>query len=251
MAFYQNGGGEVTRPKSFFLSPEIHEYLVAHGSPPDEVLRWLTDETRKRFGDAASMQVAPEQGAFLTILTRVLGARFAVEVGTFAGYSALCIARGLGPDGRLLACDVSEKWTALGREAWRRAGVDDRIDLRIAPAIQTLRDLPGDHAVDLAFIDADKRPYLDYYEELVPRLSSRGVILVDNVLWHGHVVNPDMEDERGIAICRFNDHVVADERVDAVMLPISDGLTMISRRGALDNSFPSAATPPPPDAGSP
>ena len=217
-------------PKSFFLSPEIHEYLVAHGSPPDEVLAWLAQETRERLGDISMMQVAPEQGAFLTILTRALGVRSAVEVGTFTGYSALCIARGLGPDGKLLACDVSEEWTSLAREAWQRAGVDDRIDLRLAPAIETLRGLPADHAVDLVFIDADKPSYVDYYEELLPHLSDRGVILADNVLWSGNVVDQDADDENTRAIRRFNDHVAADERVDAVMLPLSDGLTLIAKR---------------------
>ena len=220
----------VADPKSFFLSPEIHEYLVAHGSPPDEVLRWLAQETNERFGEISLMQVAPEQGAFLTILTRVLGARFAVEIGTFTGYSALCIARGLQPDGRLLACDVSDEWTTLAREAWERAGVEDRIELRLAPAIETLGGLDADEEVDLAFIDADKPSYVDYYEELLPRLGPRGVILADNVLWSGNVIDADVNDENTLAIRRFNDHVAADDRVDAVMLPVSDGLTLISKR---------------------
>jgi caffeoyl-CoA O-methyltransferase len=173
------------------------------------------------------MQIAPEQGAFMTLLTRVLGVRNAVEVGTFTGYSALSIARGLAPGGRLLCCDVSEEWTSIGREHWQRAGVADRIDLRIAPALDTLRALPADRTVDLAFIDADKPNYIGYYDELVPRLAPTGVILVDNVLWGGRIVDGSTVDDNTVALRAFNDHVVADARVDQVMLPISDGLTMI------------------------
>lgn len=216
-------------PKSFFLGADVHDYLVAHGSPPDSIAAALTAETAQ-LGGVSMMQVAPEQGAFLTLLTRVLGARNAVEVGTFTGYSALCIARGLADGGRLLCCDVSDEWTAIGRPHWEAAGVADRIDLRIAPAIDTLRALPDAPTIDLAFIDADKPSYAAYYEELLARLAPRGVILVDNVLWSGAVVDPDATDENTLAIKAFNDLVAADERVDAVMLPISDGLTMIVRR---------------------
>ncbi|HEX5613746.1 MAG TPA: class I SAM-dependent methyltransferase [Acidimicrobiia bacterium] len=216
-------------PKSFFLAPEIHEYLVAHGSPPDEVLRDLSAETAA-LGPIAAMQISPEQGAFLTFLVAALDARVAVEVGTFTGYSALCIARGLAPGGRLLCCDVSEEWTAIGQRAWERAGVADRIDLRIAPAVETLAALPADVEVDFAFIDADKPSYAQYYEALLARLSTRGVIVVDNVLWGGAVVDPAATDESTVAIRAFNDLVAGDERVDAVMLPVSDGLTLIRRR---------------------
>lgn len=135
-------------PKSFFLSPEIHGYLLDHATPVDEVQQWLIDETHSRVSDWSMMQIAPEQGAFMTTLTRIVGVHRAVEVGTFTGYSALCIARGLEDGGRLLCCDVSEEWTDIGREAWKRAGVDDRIDLEIAPAIETLRALPNDEPID-------------------------------------------------------------------------------------------------------
>ena len=133
-------------PKSFFLSPEIHQYLLDHGEPLDDVQRWLIDETRAKVPDLSVMQIAPEQGTFMSLLTRVIGATRAVEVGTFTGYSSLCIARALSAGGRLLCCDVSEEWTAIAREAWKRAGVDDRIELVIAPAVETLRALPEDES---------------------------------------------------------------------------------------------------------
>ncbi len=212
-------------PKSFALSPEIHEYLVAHGTPPDALQRELVEET-KRLGGISMMQIAPEQGEFLTVFTRLIGARRAIEVGTFTGYSALCIARGLPADGHLLCCDVSEEWTSIGQRYWEKAGVADRIELVIAPAIETLRALPEAPTVDLAFIDADKPGYPDYYEALLARLRPGGVILIDNVLWHGAVVDPEDQGEQTHAIRSFNDLVAADERVDRVMLPIADGLTI-------------------------
>ena len=217
-------------PKSFFLSPEIHEYLIGHAPPIDDVQRWLIDETRTRVGDLSIMQISPEQGAFMTMLTRVVGARRAVEVGTFTGYSALSIARGLVEGGRLICCDVSEEWTAIAREAWVRAGIEQSIDLRIAPAIETLRALPVDEPIDLAFIDADKVGYAAYYEELLARLAPTGVILVDNTLWSGSVIDPARDDDDTIAIRAFNDMVAGDERVESVILTVGDGLTLIRRR---------------------
>ncbi len=216
-------------PKSFALSPELHEYLVAHGTPPDALQSELIEET-KRLGGISMMQIAPEQGEFLTVFTRIIGARRAIEVGTFTGYSALCIARGLPADGHLLCCDVSEEWTSIGRRYWEKAGVADRIELVIAPAIETLRALPEAPTVDLAFIDADKPGYPDYYEALLARLRPGGVILIDNVLWHGAVVDPEDQSELTQAIRSFNDLVAADERVDRVMLPIADGLTIARKR---------------------
>jgi caffeoyl-CoA O-methyltransferase len=216
-------------PKSFFLSAEAHEYLVAHGTPPDEIQQALIEETAK-LGGIANMQIAPEQGTFLTMLTRLIGARRAVEVGTFTGYSSLCIARGLPADGHLLCCDVSEEWTAIARAYWARAGVEDRIELKIAPAVETLAALPEDAAIDLAFIDADKPNYPNYYEALLARLRPNGVIAVDNVLWSGAVIDPDANDENTAAIKAFNDFVAADDRVDVVMLPLADGLTLARKR---------------------
>ena len=215
--------------KSFFLSPEIHDYLLAHSEPLDDVQRSLIEETAG-LGDISVMQIAPEQGAFMTVLTRLVGARNAIEVGTFTGYSALAIARGLPDDGRLLCCDVSEEWTAIGRRHWEKAGVADKIDLRIAPALDTLRSLPAEETFDLAFIDADKPNYPNYYEEILTRLRPNGAILVDNVLWMGAVINPDAQDEGTQTIRAFNDMVTADDRVDVAMLAISDGLTLIRKR---------------------
>lgn len=216
-------------PKSFSLSPEVHQYLVAHGMPPDAVQRALIDETR-RLGGISMMQIAPEQGAFMTWLARLMGARRAVEVGTFTGYSALCIARGLAADGHLLCCDVNEEWTDVARRHWERAGVADRIELVIQPAEKTLRALPETQELDLGFIDADKGGYPVYYEEILKRLRPGGVILVDNVLWGGRVADPRDADESTEAIRRFNEERAEDERVDRVMLPIADGLTLLRKR---------------------
>ncbi len=216
----------MSEPKDPGLTPAAHEYLVAHGTPPDEIQRELIESTRREVGDLSIMQIAPEQGAFMTLLARAIGARSAVEVGTFTGYSALCIARGLPDDGRLVCCDTSEEWTAIGRPFWERAGVADRIDLRIGPAIDTLRALPPDETLDLAFIDADKGGYVDYYEEILARLRPGGLVLADNVLWMWRVTDPEIQDEQTQAIRKFNDHVAADARVDKVMLPVSDGLTI-------------------------
>jgi caffeoyl-CoA O-methyltransferase len=216
-------------PKSFALSPELHAYLVAHGTPPDAVLRDLIAET-KALGGISLMQIAPEQGAFLTLIARLLGAKRVVEVGTFTGYSALCLARGLGRGGQLLCCDISEDWTAIAKRYWQRAGVADRIELRIGPAADTLRSLPSDPVIDLAFIDADKGGYPVYYEELLARLRPGGLILVDNVLWMGKVADPTDAEEQTELIRRFNEKVAEDERVDRVMLPIADGLTFARKR---------------------
>jgi caffeoyl-CoA O-methyltransferase len=217
------------QPKSFHLGPEVHAYIVAHGTPPDAVQRELIEETRK-LGGIALMQIAPEQGAFMTLLARAIGARRAIEVGTFTGYSALCIARGLAGDGRLVACDVSEEWTAIARRYWEKAGVAEKIDLRIGNAAATLRALPRDPVFDLAFIDADKPSYPSYYELLLERLRPGGLILVDNVLWMGQVVNPAANDPQTQAIRAFNDAVAADARVDCAMIAVGDGLTLLRKR---------------------
>lgn len=219
--------------KSLGLSPALHRYLVDHGSPPDPIERSLIEETR-RLGGIAQMQVAPEQGAFLNVLTRLIEARKAIEIGTFTGYSALSIARGLPADGRLVCCDVSEEWTSIGRRHWEQAGVANRIDLRLAPALETLAELERDPqelgSYDLAFIDAVKTEYADYLEVLVRLVRKGGAILVDNVLWSGSVIDDSRQDESTEAIRAFNDRVTKDERFDRVMLPISDGLTLLRVR---------------------
>jgi caffeoyl-CoA O-methyltransferase len=216
-------------PKSFFLTSEAQAYLVAHSEAPDAVLTDLIAETAA-LGGISMMQISPEQGAFMTLFTRIVGARRAVEVGTFTGYSALCIARGLPDDGTLLCCDVSEEWTAVGRRAWERAGVADRITLEIAPALDTLRSLPAEPTFDLGFIDADKPSYPGYYEEILTRLRPNGVILVDNVLWGGAVLDPSADDDNTKAIRAFNDLVAADDRVDSTILALGDGLTVARKR---------------------
>ena len=217
------------QPKSFNLSPEIHQYLVAHGTPPDAVQQALIERTSE-LGGISMMQIAPEQGAFMTILTRLLGVEHAVEVGTFTGYSSLCIARGLADGGKLVCCDVSDEWTSIAREYWEQAGVADRIDLRIAPALETLALLPEEEHLDLVFIDADKENYANYYDALLPRLRVNGVILVDNTLWSGAVIDESRDDSSTVAIRAFNDMVAADDRVDSVQLAISDGLTLLRKR---------------------
>jgi caffeoyl-CoA O-methyltransferase len=215
--------------KSVAVTAAVHEYAVAHGTPPDAVQKALMAATAE-LGGVSGMQIAPEQGAFMTMLARLVDARFAVEVGTFTGYSAICIARGLAPGGRLLCCDVSEEWTAIARDHWEQAGVHDRIDLVIGPAADTLAGLPDDPPIDFAFIDADKPAYRTYYDEIVVRLRPGGLVLLDNVLWSGQVVDEDDQSDNTVALRAVNDHVAGDDRVDAVMLPIADGLTIARRR---------------------
>ncbi len=216
-------------PKDFHLTPELHEYVVAHGTPPDAVQQALIEETRE-LGGISIMQVAPEQGAFLTLVTKLIGARRAIEVGTFTGYSSLCIARGLPEGGELLCCDVSEEWTAIGRRHWEKAGLAERIRLEIGPAADTLRALPEDPVVDLAFIDADKTGYRTYYEEILKRLRPGGLVLVDNVLWAGSVVDETNQSDDTVAIREFNAFVAQDDRVDCAMIPLSDGLSLLRKR---------------------
>ncbi len=217
------------KPKYTVMDDPLFAYLLAHRSPDDAVLRDLREETGGLEG--AGMQIAPDQGTLLRLLVSAIGARQAVEVGTFTGYSAICIARGLAPGGRLLCCDVSAEWTAIARRHWEKAGLLDRIELRLAPAAETLRALPLDPVLDFAFIDAHKAGYPVYYEELLRRLRPGGLIAVDNVLWGGAVVRPDNQDGDTNAIRRFNDAVVADDRVDSVMLGVADGLTLVRKRG--------------------
>lgn len=216
--------------RSFPVTDEVRSYAVDHGSwRPDEVMRQLRSDTAA-LGDAAGMQIGEDQGQLLTLLTRLLGARRAVEVGTFTGYSSICIALGLDDGGSLLCCDVSEEWTAIARRAWAAAGLADRIELRLAPALDTLRALPPDADIDLAFIDADKPGYAAYWAELVPRVRPGGLLVVDNVLWSGLVVDPAADDANTEAVRAFNDLVAEDDRVEVVVLTAFDGLTIARRR---------------------
>ena len=215
--------------KSTPVTPELYDYLLAHNPPLDAVQRDLVEVTHAQLADRAGMQVAEEQGPLLAFLVRLVGARKVVEVGTFTGLSSLSMARALPLDGTLITCDISEEYTAYAREAWAKAGVADRIDLRIAPAVETLRALPATADVDLAFLDADKEGYIAYWEELVPRMRPGGLIVVDNVLFHGQVGDPDATGPAA-AIRAFNDHVLADGRMESVMLTVADGLTLARRR---------------------
>ena len=215
--------------RSFFLGEALHDYVLSNTTAGDAVDESLSEATRE-LGGVARMQVARDQGRFLSMLVSAVRPRLAVEVGTFTGASSLAIARALPDGGRLLCCDVSEEWTAIARRHWEAGGVSDRIDLVIAPAIQTLRGLPDDMPVDFAFIDADKTGYLAYYEELVPRLSDHGLLVVDNVLWSGRVMDPSVVDPDTVALREFNARVVTDDRVEVVMLSIGDGVTLVRRR---------------------
>jgi caffeoyl-CoA O-methyltransferase len=216
-------------PKSFHLDSRVHAYLVAHGTPPDALQLALIEET-KSLGGVSIMQIAPEQGAFMTLLARLIGAKRAVEVGTFTGYSALCIARGLPEDGELLCCDVNEEWTGIAKRYWEKAGIAHKVTLKVAPATQTLGQLPLEPLFDFAFIDADKPSYPVYFEQILARLRPNGVVLVDNVLWTGAVADPSVQDPNTLAIRRFNDLVKDDPRVDCVMLPVADGLTFLRKK---------------------
>jgi caffeoyl-CoA O-methyltransferase len=213
--------------KSIGLSDELQAYLLAHNGPSDPLITDLLAETRQSLPDVANLSIAPEQAPFLTFLTRLTGARSAVEVGTFTGLSSIAIARGLPADGRLICCDVSEEFTSIARRYWQRAGLADRIELRLGPAADTLAALPDEPHLDLAFIDADKIGYPTYWEHLVPRMRPGGLIIVDNVLRAGQVLNPTNPEAKAIA--EFNEQVLHDPRTDAVMIPVGDGLTLARR----------------------
>jgi caffeoyl-CoA O-methyltransferase len=208
------------------ISLHLNAYLTAHSTPPDPILRELATETSERYPNEINLQVAPELGTLLTLLTRLSRGRSGIEVGTFTGYSSICIARGLGAGGRLLCCDVSDEWTSVARKYWDKAGLTDRIELRLGTALETLRALPGDEAYDVAFIDADKISYPQYWTELVPRVRSGGVIMVDNTFSHGRVLDAGNDNPSVIAVRRMNDLAAADERVELIMVPIGDGLTV-------------------------
>jgi caffeoyl-CoA O-methyltransferase len=208
---------------------ELYAYVLAHGHNGDAIRAALAEETSK-LGFISAMQISPEQGTFMGLLARAIGARSAVEVGTFTGYSALCVARALPADGRLLCCDVNEQWTSIGRRYWRQAGVGDKITLKLAPAVETLRALPESARFDFAFIDADKTNYRTYYEEIVRRSRPGALILIDNVLWNGAVIDPANHTADTVAIRALNDFLATDERVEAVMLSIADGLTILCKR---------------------
>jgi caffeoyl-CoA O-methyltransferase len=218
-------------PRSFLLTQELADYVRAGSEAPDEVVADLLAETAALAdrGEAPpTFQIAPEQGTFMQLLTRALGVRRAIEIGTFTGYSALCIARGMPDDGRLLCLDRSEEWTAVARRYWERAGLADRIELRVGEALPALRALPAVETFDLAFVDADKTGYAAYVEELYDRMMPNGVVLLDNTLRSGRVLDPQSDDDH--ALVALNAALATDPRWETVLLPLADGLTVLRKR---------------------
>lgn len=216
---------------SIGLSEEIQAYLLQVGVREHPVLAQLREDTARlpQFG----MQSSPESAALLALLVRLTGARRIVEVGTFTGYSSTAMALAMPDDGRIVCCDVSEEWTNRAREAWAAAGVADRVTLRLGPAVETLDAMLAggeENAYDLAFIDADKANYATYYERALRLLRPGGLVAIDNVLWSGRVADPSVSDESTVAIRELNARIAADERVDLVMVPIADGVTLARLR---------------------
>ncbi|MDZ4735820.1 MAG: class I SAM-dependent methyltransferase [Rhodospirillaceae bacterium] len=213
------------------LNDRLYRYLLEHSSREDALLRRLREETAKL--PMAMMQISPEQGQFMNLLTEIVGARRVIEVGTFTGYSSICVARALPANGHLICCDVSEEYTSIARRYWAEAGLTDHITLKIAPALKTLDALVAageDGQYDLAFIDADKSNYDGYYERVLRLLRQGGVIMVDNVLWGGAVADPAVTDEDTAAIRRLNDKLHKDERISMSLVPIGDGVTLARKR---------------------
>ncbi|MDX6237640.1 MAG: caffeoyl-CoA O-methyltransferase [Kribbellaceae bacterium] len=209
------------------VTSELHDYMVDHGMPLDVVARGLVEETRA-LGGVSEMLTTADQAALLTMLTRLVSARLAVEIGTFTGFSALAIARGLPDDGRLICLDVSAEWTSIGRRYWEKAGVAEKIELRIGDAHTSAAALPVGEPLDLAFVDAEKPGYIDYFEQLVPLIRPNGLLLFDNTLAGGRVVGVHEHDP--VDRKEFNAHIAKDERVDVVILGIGDGLTLVRKR---------------------
>ena len=213
------------------LDDRLQDYLLRVSLREPEVMRRLREETASH--PQANMQIAPEQGQLMALLVRLIGARRTLEVGVFTGYSALAVALALPDDGALLACDVSEEFTAIARRYWREAGVERKISLRLAPAIETLDAVlaeGGEGTFDFAFIDADKPSYAAYVERTLRLLRPGGLMLIDNVLWSGKVADPAVRDPDVDAIRALNESLHRDERVDLSLLPIADGLTLARKR---------------------
>lgn len=217
--------------KSIGLSDELHEYLLSVSLRESAVMEQLRDETAGH--PKANMQIAPEQAQFFQFLVQLIGARRTLEIGVFTGYSALAVAEVLSPSGEVVACDISEEYTEVARRYWEKAGVANRIDLRIAPAAETLEALLDDGQAgtfDFSFIDADKETYDTYYERSLELLRPGGVIALDNVFRDGRVTDPDVEDESVRAIQDLNEKLHTDDRVDLTMLPVADGVTLAMKR---------------------
>ena len=216
--------------RSLELDDRLYDYLVQFGTRESDLLKDLRSETAKMPG--AGMQIGPEQGAFMSLLVELIGARRALEIGTFTGYSSLCIAGALPPDGKLICCDVSEEYTKVARNYWRRAGLESKIELRIGPALATLDALVAADVepFDFAFIDADKTNYANYYDRAMQLVRPGGLIAIDNVLWGGDVAKPEENDEDTQAIRAVNEKVRNDDRVTLALAPIGDGLTLARKR---------------------
>jgi len=211
------------------LTQDLYRFMLRNRTSEDQLLGELRRETEERVGALAGMMISEEQGLFLRILVAAINAKRVVEVGTFTGYSAGCMAAALPADGRLLCCDVSEEWTSIGARYWRQGGLSDRIELRFAPALDTLRTLPGDPPLDFAFVDADKDNYVAYFEALLPKLRTNGLLAFDNVMWHNWMMDAANQDAETIGIREFNDHILGDPRIETVMLHVGDGLTLIRK----------------------
>lgn len=219
-------------PRTIDMSDGLYSYLLEFGVRESPEARQLRAQTQAMQGPSG-MQISPEQGQFMGFLARLTGAKWAIEVGTFTGYSALSVVQGMGSDGRLIACDVSPEWTSMAKQAWENAGIASQIDLRLAPAVETLDGLLKEgrnDSFDIAFIDADKENYPIYYDRLMQLVRPGGLILADNVLWDGAVADPENQSASTKAIRAFNAQVHRDERVDMSLVPIGDGLTLIRRR---------------------
>jgi len=214
------------------LTPELYEYLHSVSLREPEVLRQLREETARH--PRAAMQISPEQGQFMSMLIQILGAKRIIEIGVFTGYSSTIMAMAMPEDGHLDACDVDEDFTSIARRYWKQAGVEEKIELHLAPALDTLEQIKRDGKAgtyDLAFIDADKTNYLHYYRQCLELVRPGGLVLVDNVLWGGDVADPTQADEDTEGIRKLNRHIHQDSRVDISMLPIGDGLTLARKRG--------------------
>ena len=217
--------------RTFTLPDALYDYLVSVSLRETDVLRQLRKETAAL--PRAHMQIAPEQGQFMALLVGLAGARRCLEVGVFTGYSTLCVAAALPPDGRVVACDVNEAWTAIARRYWREAGVAERIELHLAPALETLGRLLAEGqagSFDFAFIDADKPNYWNYFERALELLRPGGMIAVDNTLWYGRVADTSNHDDETEAIRDFNRRLHDDVRVDLSLVPIGDGMTLARKR---------------------
>ena len=212
-----------------FLPKKISRYIAEHAVREPEILRELRAATSSL--PNAGMQIGADQGQFMALLVQAIGARNCLEIGTFTGYSALAVALAIPENGRIVCCDISEEWTAIGRSFWQKAGVDRKIDLRIGPALRTLDELRKEtRNFDFVFIDADKTNYANYYEACLPMLRPGGILAVDNTLWSGWVADRGHHDDDTVALRKFNDKLHSDDRVEIALLPLGDGVTLALKK---------------------